>query len=140
MKEQIKNQIEKLKSSDLKTGFMGLKIKYENTSKFFKTLDELQGAVKMIDTTNLYSLNVEVSEHQFLSVTVVVSYLTENEIGKPLNLVKISRNIRALKRSNYQYSDDHSVWKFWNNLRTKLDAKIASLHSDEKELLTQLTA
>lgn len=55
----------------------------------------------------------------------------------PKRLEKIARNINAMDMF-YQYSDDHRVWSFWNNLHAKLIEILKSLSSADKYQLKGL--
>lgn len=59
---------------------------------------------------------------------------------KPLTnerIQKIARNINAMD-VYYQYSDDGSVWRFWNDLKNKLETILANLSDSDKRAVTSL--
>ena len=50
---------------------------------------------------------------------------------------QIARNINAMD-VYYQYSDDMRVWRFWNNLKKKLENILENLTDTDKNLVTSL--
>ena len=50
---------------------------------------------------------------------------------------KIARNINAMD-IHYQHSDDIKVWRFWNNLKNKLQTILVSLSDTDREIVTSL--
>tara|TARA_R110001606_G_C14857486_1_gene588043 strand:- start:247 stop:465 length:219 start_codon:yes stop_codon:yes gene_type:complete len=52
-------------------------------------------------------------------------------------LNKIARNINAMD-VNFEYSDDMKVYKFWRNLKRKLDSILQNLTDADKSLIITL--
>ena len=135
----ILNRLEQFKASPVKLCYAGMQLRIENEKPIiFKTYDALVAAVKALDLTNTYSVHTVVNFDQFKSVQVCVSYLTEAEIGKPIALVKIARNINAFEAS-YSYIDQFSDWKFWHNLKGKLQRYLQKLSPNELQVVKELT-
>lgn len=135
---QIITEIEANENTGLRVANMGLSIRSGNDVKFYNSIEDLKEAVQSIDVTNLYSIDVKFSKWMFLQITVSVSYLTEAEINKPFNVVKIARNINAFD-VNYNYIDNGTEYKFWSELYNTIQNKINALKSDEIEALKKLT-
>jgi hypothetical protein len=136
--QHIVTELQNFGKIEQRVANMGLKIEYGTSREFFKTVAELIEAVEKIETTNLYDLSIETSSWMFKSVVVNVKYLSENEINKPIKLVKIARNINAFD-NNFDKSDDNSVYTFWNNLYKKLTELVKSLTPQEVSVIRELT-
>lgn len=50
---------------------------------------------------------------------------------------KIARNINAMD-VNFEYSDDIKVYKFWRNLKNKLEAILEGLSDADKQIIVAL--
>ena len=50
---------------------------------------------------------------------------------------KIARNINAMD-IHFEYSDDMKVYKFWRNLKRKLETILDNLNDMDKKLVTSL--
>ena len=50
---------------------------------------------------------------------------------------RIARNINAMDL-NYQYSDDGSTWRFWNDLNKKLMNILSGLSDEDKSVIKNL--
>ena len=137
--KSILNRLEQFKASPVKLGYAGMQIRVEDDKPLiFKTHDALVAAVKALDLTNTYSVRTVVNYDQFKYVQVCVSYLTEAEIGKPIALVKIARNINTFEAS-YNYIDQFSDWKFWHDLKGKLQRYLQKLSPNELQVVKELT-
>jgi len=135
---EITTQLQALKGSTQRIGNMGLKIEADATPVFVETIDDLIEYVENIDETNLYCLELKVDKYMFLNITVTVSYLQGEEIGQPIGLVRVARNIKSFD-TNYQFiSGDLGKWTFWNNLSTKLKAKLAAMDEAQKTTVKEL--
>ena len=134
---QIINEIEASENTSLKVGFMGLSIKNGNDVTFFESIEELKQAVKEIDTTNLYKIDVQIEKFIFLSISVSISYLTKEEINEPFNIVQIARNINVFD-VNFEHIDNSSEYEFWNNLYKNIQNRLDSLTDEEISALKRL--
>lgn len=131
-------ELEKFSNVDQKIAFCGLTLQKDNETTIFKSIEEMENTLRNIEIENLYNINVKTSYFMFKSVTIRLEYLTEAELNKPFKLVKIARNVNAFD-SNYRYSDDSSVYSFWNKLYTRLKEMIDLLTKDEINILKTLT-
>ena len=75
-----------------------------------------------------------------ISILLRVDYLSKKEAEHPIVLVKIARNLKALNESNFERSDDHSVFKFWSDLKSKISKAMSNLTESEKSIVAKLTA
>lgn len=137
--KEVVIKIKEAQKINKKIGFRGLKINIDGETSFYQSFEELIEAVEKVDTNNLYRFNVEVSEFMFLNVTVNVNYLTDKELGHPLNLVRIARNLEAVNSSNYELSDARNTYNFYSNLKKTLDNMMKKLSPQDIEIINQLT-
>lgn len=134
---EVTKQLQDAKKLDQRIGFMGLKIRTDDLPIFKESIDELIEYVEELDTENLYRLDVKIDRFMFLNITINVSYLQGDEVGQPIGLVRVARNIKAFD-TTYERSDDHSVWKFWSNLSKKLNEKLRDMDDSQKAIVKQL--
>ncbi len=109
----------------------------DNEVLLFNTVEDFITELKKINANNIYKITLKTDFYMFKSAVVEVSYLKEEEINKPIKVVKIARNINAFDNS-YVYSDDSSVYDFWNNLKNKIEKLINTLSKKEATILKQL--
>lgn len=136
----IISKLEELKRLNMRVASQGLKITIAGETSFVPSLDELIEAVKNVDTTNLYRFNFKSSDFMFLSVAVDVEYLTEREAKYPLKLVRIARNLKALRLSDYERSDVSKTYQFYSELKLKLDKRLEVLRNDEMDIVNLLAS
>ena len=138
-KSQILKELKNHQNTKLRIAFNGLRLSIDGSINFYTSKEALIEAVEAHDFSNIYKAEIKFSDYQFLSIHVVIQHLKTNEIGKPLRLVQLARNINGFD-SDYARSDDHRVWQFWTNIEKIITKKINNLTPNQAIILNGLIA